>query len=305
MSISDHKVLDPQKTAGLNNYLFFLKIEKGLSPNSIESYKRDLLDFLLYDDFAKKLDKYTSDDVLNYLVSLQEIGLMNTSIARKRSALKSFFLFLKDEGEEIDVDFDTIPSIKYGQKLPEILSVDQMLQLLRAVEPTDHTPLRNRAMLELLYATGMRVSEMLSLSVHNIDWQERVVLIHGKGRKQRIVPMADIAFNYVEKYRLESRPYFKKHNDTDILFLNRFSNQMSRMGFWKIVQESAKKAGLRVHISPHTFRHSFATHLLEAGANLRIVQELLGHSSLNTTQIYTNIDTSHLIEVHKQYHPRG
>ncbi len=305
MSVNENKSLDPQKTAGLNNYLFYLKIEKGLSPLSIESYKRDLLDFLLYDDSKKRFTDYTSDDVLDYLVSLQEIGLMNTSIARKRSALKSFFLFMKDEGEGVAVDFDAIPSIKYGQKLPEILSVDQMLQLLDTIEPIDNTSIRNRAMLELLYATGMRVSELLSLSIHNVDRQEKIVLIHGKGRKQRIVPMADIAFDYVEKYRLESRPFFKKYTDTDLLFLNRFSKQMSRMGFWKIVQETAQKAGIRIHISPHTFRHSFATHLLEAGANLRIVQELLGHASLNTTQIYTNIDTSHLIEVHRQYHPRG
>jgi integrase/recombinase XerD len=282
-----------------------LKIEKGLSENSIESYKRDLLDFLLYDDNRVSLSDYTSDDILNYLVSLQEIGLQNTSIARKRSALKSFFIFMHEEGEKIDVDFDAIPSIKYSQKLPDVLSVDEMLLLLRSVEPVDYTSLRNRAMMEILYACGMRVSEMLSLSIHHIDWKEKLVLIHGKGRKQRIVPMADIAFDFILKYKEEARSELKKHRETDIFFLNRFGRQMSRMGFWKILQEAALKAGIKSHISPHTFRHSFATHLLEAGANLRIVQELLGHASLNTTQIYTNIDTSHLIEVHRMYHPRG
>jgi integrase/recombinase XerD len=305
MPSNDKVKLDPRKSAGLNNYIYFLKIEKGLSENSIESYKRDLLDFLLYDDNRVSLSDYTSDDILNYLVSLQEIGLQNTSIARKRSALKSFFIFMHEEGEKIDVDFDAIPSIKYSQKLPDVLSVDEMLLLLRSVEPVDYTSLRNRAMMEILYACGMRVSEMLSLSIHHIDWKEKLVLIHGKGRKQRIVPMADIAFDFILKYKEEARSELKKHRETDIFFLNRFGRQMSRMGFWKILQEAALKAGIKSHISPHTFRHSFATHLLEAGANLRIVQELLGHASLNTTQIYTNIDTSHLIEVHRMYHPRG
>ncbi|MDP8231509.1 MAG: tyrosine recombinase [Candidatus Zophobacter franzmannii] len=305
MLSKDNRSLDPQKTAGLNNYIYFLKIEKGLSPNSIESYKRDLLDFLFYYDSKPSFSNYTSDDVLNYLVSLQEIGLQNTSIARKRSALKSFFIFLHEEGEAIEVEFDSIPSIRYAQKLPDILSVEEMLQLLRSVEPLEPTSLRNRAMLELLYATGMRVSELLSLSIHQVDWKERLVLIHGKGRKQRIVPTADIAFDYLLKYREEGRSKFKKETETDILFLNRFGKQMSRMGFWKIIQATTLKAGIKSHVSPHTFRHSFATHLIEAGANLRIVQELLGHASLNTTQIYTNIDTSHLIEIHRQYHPRG
>ncbi|MBN2830628.1 MAG: tyrosine recombinase [Candidatus Cloacimonetes bacterium] len=305
MPSNEKDVLDQRKTANLNNYIYFLKIEKGLSENSIQSYHRDLLDFLLYYDNRVSISDYTSDDVLNYLVSLQELGLMNTSIARKRSAIKSFFLFMHEEGEKVAVDFDAIPSVKYAQKLPDILSVDEMLQLLMSVEPIDNTTLRNRAMMEILYACGMRVSEMLSLSIHQIDWKEKLVLIHGKGRKQRIVPTADIAFDYLVKYKNEARYELKKQQETDIFFLNRNGKQMSRMGFWKILQEAALKAGIKSHISPHTFRHSFATHLLEAGANLRIVQELLGHASLNTTQIYTNIDTSHLIEVHRMYHPRG
>ena len=180
-----------------------------------------------------------------------------------------------------------------------------MFKLLESI-PTDNAQgLRNKAMLELMYASGLRISETIDLSIHDIFWEEQMVRVMGKGSKQRIVPVAEKSLDFMKKYNREGRPQLKKEKNTDHFFLNRFGNKISRMGVWKIIDKLCTEAGIRKHVSPHTFRHSFATHLLEAGANLRVVQMLLGHVSINTTQIYTNIDRKFIIEEHRLHHPRG
>lgn len=287
----------------LNNYIHFIKIEKGLSDNSIMSYKSDLIDFInFYDD---DITSISNDKAITYLLDLQEIGLVNSSIARKTSAIKNFFLYLMDDNIPIKINIEEIPSISYSRHLPDVISVTEMFTLLDHIDMSTTLGYRNKTMLELMYSTGIRVSELLNISVHDVYINEYNLLIHGKGNKQRLLPIPGSTMEYLLHYIKIER--FKLKNDklTDTLFLNNRGGKLSRMGFWKILQKCALESGIKSHISPHTIRHSFATHLLEAGANLRIVQTLLGHSSLDTTQIYTNVNIDYLIEEHALYHPRG
>jgi len=296
-------VLSKHNRALLQNYQYHLKVEKGLSENSIASYENDISNLLT--QVEKDIEKITNTDIVNFFVTLQELGLTNSTIARKRSSIRSFLKFLIEEEVEVSVDVDNIPSIKSSQRLPDVLSVKQMLKLLDSIPTEKPTDKRNKAMLELMYATGIRISETINLSMHDVYWDDKVVRVLGKGGKQRVVPIAQTSLNYLKEYFDSLRPILRKDKSTDILFLNRFGNKLSRMGVWKVIDKITQKAGISKHVSPHTFRHSFATHLLEAGANLRVVQMLLGHSSINTTQIYINIDNTFIMQEHRLYHPRS
>jgi integrase/recombinase XerD len=295
--------LNPQLTALLNSFVYFVKVEKGMAENSVESYRGDIQDFLQYN--TKAIADYTPEDITEYLATLSGLGLANTSLARKRVALKQFFGFLQDNEVIPGLDFEKVPKIKLGKYLPDVLDVDTMLKLLDGLPTETCLERRNKVMLELLYGTGMRVSELLGLSVHDINFTDQVILVRGKGSKQRFVPYVDVLQQLLSAYLTQTRPELLKFKNSDLVFLNNRGGKLSRMGFWKILQKQALEAGLKQQITPHTFRHSFATHLLEAGVNLRIVQALLGHSSLNTTQIYTHIDTKYILEIHKCYHPRA
>lgn len=287
----------------LKEFCDSLQLERGLSKNTIDSYRSDLEDFLRYIDLD--IESITSKHVLLFLSTLHELGLANSTIARKRSAMRTFFLYWDEQSILLQMDLDEIPPIHYEQQIPDVLSVDEMLHMLDEI-PIDNTlEIRNKAMLELMYATGVRISELINLAMHDFIWDERLVSIKGKGNKQRLIPIASNSMKYVELYISNARKILKNGKTTDTVFLNNKGNKLSRMGVWKILQYYTQKAGLAKHISPHTIRHSFATHLLEAGANLRIVQQLLGHSSISTTQIYTNINMQFIIENHKMYHPRG
>ncbi|MCK5051146.1 MAG: tyrosine recombinase [Candidatus Cloacimonetes bacterium] len=295
--------LSKHNRAQLQNYQYHLKVEKGLSKNSIESYENDICNLL--SEVEKDIEKITNKDIINFFVTLQEIGLTNSTIARKRSSIRSFLKFLLEEEVEISADVDDIPSIKSSQRLPDVLSVKQMIKLLDSIPTEKPTDMRNKAMLELMYATGIRISETIDLSMHDVYWDDKLVRVMGKGGKQRVVPIAQVSMNYLKEYFDSARSLLRKDKNTDILFLNKFGNKLSRMGVWKVIDKITKEAGISKHVSPHTFRHSFATHLLEAGANLRVVQMLLGHSSINTTQIYINIDNTFIMQEHRLYHPRG
>ncbi len=274
-----------------------------MAKNSVESYGRDLHDFLGF--IQKPVNAYTASDIVSYFVTLQQIGLVNTSLARKRVAIKQFFLYLSKQDVETKVDFDLVPKIKVGQHLPDFLTVDEMFKLLDSLPLENPLQIRNQAMMELLYATGFRISELLGLTVHDIIYNDKVILVRGKGSKQRYVPVLENVLDLVVTYINQVRPVLLKFKKNDFIFLNKDGGKMSRMGFWKILQAAVLQADLKKDITPHTFRHSFATHLLEAGVNLRIVQTLLGHASLNTTQIYTHVDTRYLVETHRMYHPRA
>lgn len=287
----------------LETFLFHLKVERGMAENSVMAYETDLRDFFEFN--PKEATNYDAEDITNYLLALQEIGLESSSLARKRISIKQFFEFLMENDYDIEIDFELVPRISIGSSLPDVLSVEEMNTLLESIK-TD-TPLghRNKLMMELLYATGIRISELLGLSLHDIFAEQQMILVHGKGSKQRYVPYIDSIVPLLESYINIYRPALLKHRQNDLLFLNKDGGGLSRMGAWKILQNACLEAKLDRQISPHTFRHSFATHLLEAGVNLRIVQSLLGHASINTTQIYTHVDMRQLIETHKTYHPRA
>ncbi len=274
-----------------------------MAANSIEAYERDISDFLRWE--PKQVQDYTVDDIVGYLTLLQSLGLAKSSMARKRVALKQFFDHLMVNDHPLDVDFDFIPQIKIDQYLPDTLSVEEMKELLDSLPMESHLEYRNKVMMELLYATGMRISELLGLSIHDVNHDKTVILVRGKGSKQRFVPYLKSLNPLLERYLGVHRPALQKQHQSDVIFLNRFGKPLSRMGFWKILKAACIKAGIKRDVSPHTFRHSFATHLLEAGVNLRIVQSLLGHSSINTTQIYTHVDTRFMQETHRQFHPRA
>jgi integrase/recombinase XerD len=297
------KKIKAHNLAYLNNFRYHLRVEKGLSENSVSSYYSDLQDFLGY--VGMTIEQILVKDVIDYFVELQHLGLENSTIARKRSSIKAFIKFLEEEEIDLQLNFSQIPAIKYSQKLPDVLNVREMLKLLDSIDASSALGARNKAMLELMYACGLRISEVIDLTIHDIIWEENLVRVTGKGSKQRIVPIAEASMHYLQSYYSDRRKELLKEKQTAQLFLNRFGNKLSRMGIWKILDKQSKLAGISKHVSPHTMRHSFATHLLEAGANLRVVQMLLGHASINTTQIYTNIDNRFIIKEHRLYHPRG
>ncbi|MEF3694798.1 MAG: site-specific tyrosine recombinase/integron integrase [Candidatus Cloacimonadota bacterium] len=287
----------------IHDFCFYLKVEKGLAQSSLDSYSSDLRDFLGY--LQKEVGLIDHNDLLDYFISLQQTGLVNTSLARRRVSIKQLFTYLEEMGIPTKLDFEKVPSIKIEKHLPDFLSVDRMLSFLDGLPQSTLLEQRNKVMLELLYACGLRISELLGLRTHDLNLSEMVILVLGKGSKQRFVPFPDAVAELLERYLRQTRPAIIKFANTDILFPNSRGGQMSRMGFWKILRAACLKAGIKQQITPHTFRHSFATHLLEAGVNLRIVQALLGHASLDTTQIYTHLDMRYLINTHKLYHPRG
>ena len=295
--------LNPKLTSLLNGFVFHLKVEKGLAENSVESYWRDIRDFLDWESLEP--DQYRAEHVSKYLFELTETGLNSSSLARKRVALKQFFGWIQENEERVDVDFEQVPKIKPSKHLPDVLDVDTMLGFLDGLPMENTLQIRNKVMMETLYGCGLRVSELLGLTIHDLNFADQALLVRGKGSKQRFVPFGNNLEQLLKEYIAQIRPALMKFKSTDVLFLNNRGDKLSRMGFWKILRQATLDAGIKQEITPHTFRHSFATHLLEGGVNLRIVQVLLGHASLNTTQIYTHVDISHLIDTYKMYHPRS
>jgi len=291
----------------LDQFLHYLIVEKGLSRNTIEAYSLDLTRFLDYlrrkgIQELRDIDKF---QVRGFLLSLRRKDLSTKSIGRDLSAIRTFFRFLIQEGVLETNPIEDLESPKMVKKLPEILSLKEIEQLLE--QPDLQTPLgiRDRAMLEMLYATGMRVSELTRLPTHQVNLEGGYVLLYGKGSKERIVPLGSEAINWVTLYLSTARRILAKAKESPFLFINRSGRGMTRQGFWKNLRDYARRAGLRKRITPHLLRHSFASHLLERGADLRSVQMMLGHVDISTTQIYTHVTGERLKKVHKQYHPRG
>ena len=287
----------------VNNFQYFIQTEKGLSPNTIKSYISDISSFLEY--VGKKVEDIDNSNLIDYFVSLQGIGIISNSLARKRSSIVSFFNFLIDEDMELNINIKNLPKIKFSKKLPVALSIAEMKRMLEFFDKRDKYSIRNRAILEFMYATGTRVSEVIDITLQDIFWEDSLVRVLGKGSKQRFIPILDSTTEYLKDYLNNSRDKLLKYKQSNILFLNRLGGRFSRMGMWKIVETATVGCSIKKNVSPHTIRHTFATHLLEGGANLRVIQLLLGHQSINTTQIYTNIDTNFIKKVHKKYHPRG
>lgn len=292
----------------LKEYLSHLKIEKNLSENSIASYKIDLNKLLTFLDEEKITDlnnvKYSH--ITEFFSTLKTEGLNSSSVSRYSSSLKGFFLYLFQQKYIEENPTRNLTSTKLSRNLPSVLSFNDVELILNAPDTKDNLGLRNKSILELLYSSGLRVSELLNLKVADLFLDDQVIRVTGKGNKQRIVPIGSSAIKWLNEYLIKVRPLFqKKMKSENIIFLSKRGTKLSRMSIWKIVRKYTEEASVEKKVHPHTFRHSFATHLLEGGADLRAVQEMLGHSDISTTQIYTHIDRDYVKQVHKDFHPRG
>lgn len=295
-----------ERITQLKLYRGWLKAEKGLSENSVASYVFDLqrLDTFL-SDYGIIDTAVTQVELTQFIMLLTEIGFAPASIQRTVSTLRSYFGFLNAE-DIIAIDpADNLETPKKMQKLPAVLSVEEVETILTAIPTKKRLGLRDRALLELLYGCGLRVSELITITYESIIDDGEFLFIRGKGSKERLIPIGAHAQKWLQRYLDEERNLILKDVSIKTIFLNGRGKPLSRMGLWKLIQKYADLAHIDKSISPHTFRHSFATHLLEGGADLRIVQELLGHSSITTTEIYTHVDRTHLVEVHRQFHPRS
>ncbi len=288
-----------------NLFIGWISAEKGLSKNSIASYRFDLqrLDCFL-SDYGITENNVTFSHLQQLIELLYDIGFAVSSIQRLVSTLRSYFSFLAAEGVIAVDPSKELETPKNRKTLPSVLSVAEVETILSAIDLESKTGLRERAMIELLYGCGLRVSELLILKFSDFIDEESFLLIRGKGNRERIVPVGDIAKEWLRRYKCDERPNYVNEKSYDTIFLNRRGTGFSRMGVWKIVSALVYVAGITKKVSPHTFRHSYATHLLEGGADLRVVQELLGHVNITTTEIYTHIDREHLTEVHRTFHPR-
>lgn len=297
------------KKEALEEYLVYLKVERGLSKNSIESYQRDLLQYFSYLEKEqisnwRKVDRYL---ILSYLQMQREEGKSDNSIIRMVSSLRKFHQFLKQEKLSDDDPMLYIDTPKKGQTLPKVMSLKEVDKLIKIPDTSKTLGLRDRAILEVMYATGLRISELVNLKMEELHLSMSLIQTTGKGEKERILPIGDQAVYWLEQYLERARPILerKSKKDSSYVFLNTRGDQLSRQGVWKKLKQMVREAGIKQNVTPHTLRHSFATHLLENGADLRIVQELLGHSDISTTQIYTHITKHRLKDVYSSFHPRA
>ena len=290
----------------INDFKFYLKIERGLSKNTVMSYSHDISSFVdfMENSNIKESPQNCSKETLQQFIFTKSKLIGSNSQARRVSALKSFFNFLIFENYCQDSPADLIEAPKIGRKLPQILNTNEIEKILDGIELNKSQGLRNRAIIETLYGSGLRVSELVEITLSNIFIKENIIRVNGKGGKQRLIPLGSYSKKFIQIYIDEIRP-FEKIKDEDILFLNRNGKKMSRAMIFTIIRNAAKKVGIKKKISPHTFRHSFATHLLENGADLRTIQLLLGHESIITTEIYTHLDNKHLKKVMEKFHPRN
>jgi integrase/recombinase XerD len=296
----------------VDKFFRFLQLEKSLATNSIDAYRRDIARYVVFLESlgVNRSTNVNDDHVTAFVHELHDLGLSARSIARNLSAVKSLHRFLL--GEKITVTDPTINTElpKRGKSLPDVLSVGEINQIIDATgqKKSDEKKLwiRDRAILETLYATGMRVSELTDLRMSNVFFNDQMVRVFGKGSKERLIPIGIPALEWIQKYQSEVRgTVAKKHGTNDAVFLNWRGKPMTRMAVWNIVKEYTRLARISKEVHPHTFRHSFATHLLEGGADLRAVQEMLGHVDITTTQIYTHIDREFVKAQHREFHPRG
>ncbi len=288
----------------LREYYLFLKMEKSLSDNTVSAYKRDFKKLLLYlneahiNPLEAKL-KHLRD----FLVEINEMGISARSQARLISSIKSFYNFLIYKNKIESNPTELLESPKIGLRLPEVLSVEEIDRIIGALDMSKLESTRNRAIIEVLYGSGVRVSELIGIQLSKIYIEEKYMLIDGKGNKQRLVPLSDESIKQIN-YWLQDRNQLKiKKGNEDYLFLNRRGGQLTRAMIFKIVKKLSELVGIKKRVSPHIFRHSFATHLLENGANLRAIQQLLGHESITTTELYTHVDIQHLRYTIEHYHP--
>lgn len=293
----------------IEEYKYYLKIERSFSDNSIEAYINDIKKLQVYFEQFKIHENFNDiklNDLENFIYWIAELGISERSQARLISGIKSFFKFLILEEIIKDDPSRLLEAPKIGRKLPEVLSVEEIDRLISVIDLSKPEGHRNKAILETLYSCGLRVSELINLKISNLYIEQGFIKIIGKGNKQRLVPISNKAINEIHTYINNIRSHLNiKKGQEDYVFLNRRGNQLTRIMIYTIIKDLEKASGLNKNISPHTFRHSFASHLVEGGANLRAVQEMLGHESIITTEIYTHLDSDYLRETILSYHPRA
>ena len=291
----------------IEEYLKFIQLEKGLSTNTIGAYRRDLAKYveLLETQHVTHIDFIDRNIVQLCLGLLHDQNKSAKSIARFISTIRSFHQFALREKYAAKDPTVLVETPKYARKLPDVLSVADVTNLLETPDLNKKNGYRDRTMLELLYATGMRVSELIHLSIDDVNTVMGFVRVFGKGDKERIVPLGEMVISYLNTYIHDVRPHILKQTVTKTLFLNMHGKPLSRQGVWKIIKQTGVKANITKHLTPHTLRHSFATHLLENGADLRAVQEMLGHSDISTTQLYTHVSKAQIRKMYQAYHPRA
>ncbi len=287
----------------------FLKLERSLASNSIDAYIRDvtkLREFFELKDVTLSPQKVQQSDLINFLEFLNELGMSPYSQARMLSGVKSFYKFLNYEEITDSNPAELLEAPKLGRKLPDTLNLNEVDVILESIDMSTPEGARNRAMMETLYSSGLRVSELINLQISNIYEDIGFLRVLGKGSKERLVPIGRTALKYIKIYREEVRVHIEvKKGNEDFIFLNRRGSKLSRVMIFMIIKDLVAAAGIDKNVSPHTFRHSFATHLIERGADLRAVQEMLGHESITTTEIYTHLDREYLKQVIKDFHPRS
>ncbi len=291
----------------LEQFRDFMVLERGLSDRTAEAYERDIEGMVSYlsERDAATPEIVTADHLADYLHALHNVGLKPTSIRRKLSAIRSYFGFMTGESWlSIDPSVD-LDAPKTGRSLPKVLSRDEVIRVLEAPDSYRQTYWRDRAILEFLYATGVRVSELTAARMSDLELDDGFCKVFGKGQKERIVPLGKPACEAIARYLREVRPKLAAKTNPEEIFLNSRGRGLSRMAIWNLVREATDRSGIQKEVSPHTFRHSFATHLLEGGADLVAVQELLGHVDISTTQIYTHLNREYLQDLHQKFHPRN
>jgi integrase/recombinase XerD len=290
----------------IDQFIDFMEVERGVSSNTIQAYKRDIEKFTGYLRKVKKgLSGVSREDVTDFLMRLKKEGLQAATIARNLASLKTFWKFLVMERIVSENVLAVIETPKTWKHIPDVLNRQEVEKLLNTPPRKGPVGVRDKAILELMYATGLRVSEVKDLKKVNVNLEAGFVKCSGKGGKERIVPLGRIAKDAIDRYLMVARGKFAGKRTDEHMFLSRMGKALSRQSLWKMIQKYAKQAGIKKHITPHTLRHSFATHLLEGGAELRGVQEMLGHADISTTQIYTHVSKDKLKKVHEKFHPRA
>lgn len=288
----------------IEDYLSFLRIERGLSNSTLDSYAQDLNLYRTFlDDLELTFSTVSSTDIINFLKEEKEKGKRSKTLARLQSTLRNFHQYLINDGKTDKNPAALLSSIKIEQSLPDSLTIEEMEQLLDTPEPTT-SGIRDKVMMELLYATGIRVSELISMNTINVNSEMGFITVVGKGQKERIIPITDYVAELLQEYIVDIRINLLKDKDTDALFLTNRGNSFTRQGVWKMIKKYNVLSGVSKNVTPHTFRHTFATHLIENGADLRIVQELLGHTDISTTQVYTHLSKKSVKEMYDKFHPR-
>jgi integrase/recombinase XerD len=292
----------------LQEYLSILRFDKNLSDNTTASYNNDLKKLVNYlkEIHVTDFNQVSSDHILQYFKIQRDSGIDSSTTARYVSSIKSFFGYLEDNSYIEKNPTQKLSPVRKARKLPIVLTIQEIDKILSIPQIKNISGLRDKAILETFYSSGLRVSELINLKINDLYFSDEVIRVLGKGSKERIIPIGQNAIYWLNEYLIKSRPHYeKKMKSRNYVFLSKRGAKLSRMSIWNIVTNYSKEAGIEKPVHPHTFRHSFATHLLEGGADLRAVQEMLGHVDISTTQIYTHVDRNYIKQVHRDHHPRG